>query len=183
MHLADDADPAVLEAIGDADLPQGTVTAELGRHARVGQVPEAGRLRLDDVPADVEALVVDPDRRVQAEGHRGNPLPIAGCSAEPARYVIPQLVEPRRWAFLRPPERRCPSDVHVGACVLDCQEGVIECGQPSVHRPASNPYRLSEKDRLPHATSAKQRPVKALPEMGAFCAELRPTDVQLRPIR
>jgi hypothetical protein len=40
--------------------------------------------------------------------------------------VISQFVESRRLAFLGPPERRSPSDVHVGACVLDCQEGIIE---------------------------------------------------------
>jgi hypothetical protein len=128
MSLADDADPAVLQAVGDADLPERAIAPELRGHAGVDQVREPRGTGLDHVTVDVEFLVVHPDRRVQAERHLRDALPVPRRAGEPARDVIAKITEGRGRTLLGRAELSRPANMHMCVRALDSQERVIERG-------------------------------------------------------
>src|SRR5262249_6132424 len=126
----------------------------------VGQVAEAGGARGNHVVRDVEVLVVDPDGRVQAERHLGDPLPEPRGASEPAGEVIRELVDPRGLYPLGGPERRRPADMHVCARILNRQEGIVERRKSSAHDPTPPPRCFPESSFYPWPLNRKTTPGK-----------------------
>ena len=88
--------------------------------------PGAGRTSRRDVPAQVEARVVDPFRAALAERHVGQ-LPPAGAGRGAAGRRSPAASSSQRRRLAREDEDR--GHVHVGATDLEVQEGVVERAQ------------------------------------------------------
>src|SRR5581483_5956573 len=76
VHLGDDADVAVLEALDDVDLPERPAPVELPAGdvaGQLGQLVIATGGRRGDAPqvvVEVEVGILDPHRVVQIEGNR-----------------------------------------------------------------------------------------------------------------
>jgi hypothetical protein len=126
MRLADESDPPVLELVGDRHLPKRPAAVERRRHHPIDDVREAGLARVPDMARDVEAVVVDPERVVQAEWNRLDLLAVARGAREPARDVIAHLDEPRRRSVGGWREQRDPAHVHVGGRRLHLEEGGVK---------------------------------------------------------
>src|SRR5690349_19185301 len=89
VGLRDDREPAVLEPLDEVDLPQRPTAVQLpGLHppdelAELVKRAGPGQGAAPDVVADVEVLVVDPDRVRDVSGHPADLLPVPRDEADP----------------------------------------------------------------------------------------------------
>jgi hypothetical protein len=99
----------------------------------VDQLAEAAGVRSHHVPGDVEAVVVDPDRRVQPQRHIAQSLAEPRRAPKAARDVLAQLLEAGRPAIHRRLEHRGPADVHVGRGRFHGEKRSVEWREPQAH--------------------------------------------------
>ena len=132
VHLGDERDAVVLEALDDPDLPQRLAALEL--HARdvahdVGQLAQrAGRRHADpfDVAVDVEVRVVDPHRVVQPQRHIDDPLAERSHQMHAIGDVSPHGLERVATGHRRGVEDGGQRHMRVHRRRLDVQEEGIE---------------------------------------------------------
>ena len=120
--------------------------------------------RGDHVPVHVEPLVVHPDRRVEPQGHRRDPLPVARGAAQPAGDVLPQLLESRRLDALPAAGTLAAQPTCMWRSRSRPQERVVERAiavrSPSDLRISSTvPERRRITRARPHPQSAQRTPV------------------------
>ena len=82
------------------------------------------------VAANVELVVVDPNRVVQPERHVRQLLPVTRRAPEPLLELPADAGQRRAVVTLGNRDQPDPADVHVGAGTLDLQERGIERRQP-----------------------------------------------------
>ncbi len=131
VGLADDADPAVRQVVGDPQLPERAVVLQRRGHDLVDDPAEVRARRAQDVVGDVKGGVVDPDGVAEPERDRGELLAVARRAAEAAVDVGEHVLE-ARWRTVggRVEERR-PAHVHRRPLGLERQERGIECRKRS----------------------------------------------------
>ena len=119
VHLRDERQAVVFEALHDPHLPERLRAVELLRHHPPDQVPQLGRCRPataarsePEVIAEVEVRVVDPHRPAQLERHGPDALPVPRARAASSRRRAPR--SPRAAAAV---PRRCrPTRCACGWC-------------------------------------------------------------------
>jgi hypothetical protein len=130
VDLGDDGEPVALESFDDVDLPERARPVEaprldlgdellellLGARRRQGEPPH--------VVAEVEALVVHPDRVRDAAGHEPDALPVARDQGDARLDVAeqPGVVEPG----VPRPEDHDGADVHRRRPLLEVEERDVE---------------------------------------------------------
>ena len=131
MGLRDHREAAALDPLHEPHLPQGLRAVEaLGEHAagEVAQLLEAGRLGqrgVAHVVAGVEVRVVDPHRARLRERRERELLAVARDEVQARLELRHEVVVLRRLAL----EEHAGADVHVGARVLEGEEGGVEAGE------------------------------------------------------
>ena len=132
VHLRDDADVAVGQALDDVELPQRAAAVErragdLRGHLGQLLVPAGGR-RPDaaDVVVEVEVGVLHPDRVVEPERHLHHPPPERRHQVEPGRDEVLDLRELVAAGHRRRIEDRRHGHVHVHARRLEVEEGGVQ---------------------------------------------------------
>jgi acetyl esterase/lipase len=135
VHLRDDADVAVRQALDDVELPQRAAPVERRAGDLGGQLgellvsPRARGPDAADVVVEVEVRVLHPDRVVEPEGHLHDPTPERRHQVQAGLDEVLDLGE-----LIAPGHRRRVEDgrhghVHVHARRLEVQEGGVEAGE------------------------------------------------------
>ena len=132
MSLPDHADLAIVQLLGDPQLPQRAIVIERDRHDLVDQAPEIAFPRPAYVQGDVEVRVIDPDGVVETEGDLGQLLAVARRAAEAPLDVVADRLEARSRALRRRVEQRRPAEVHRRVLGLERQERGVQRGQPTM---------------------------------------------------
>ena len=131
VRLRDHREAPALDAVDEPDLPQRLAAVQpLGEHApgQVAQLLEAGGLGqrgVAHVVAGVEVRVVDPHRPRLGERRERELLPVARHEVHARVELLDELVVAGRLAL----EQQARADVHVGAGVLEREEGGVEAGE------------------------------------------------------
>lgn len=126
MCFADDAEPAVVELLGDPQLPQRPAVLQRHRQHLVSQTLKVAMGCGQDVIDDVELQIIDPDRVAEAERHVREPLAIARRTTQPAGDVRPDLLEAGARSVRARRELRRPPDVHRSVRRLERQKRGVE---------------------------------------------------------
>ncbi len=154
VNLGDDGDPPVGEPLDDDELPQRTGPVERpglepgDELGELGVRPRPGQRGAADVVADVEVLVVDPDRVREPGRDPADPLPVPGDERDAGGDVLDEAVEVK--AAGRRLEDHDAADVHRRRRLLEVEERHVERRQPVRHRRSSSPR---GRHRLPPGTT------------------------------
>ena len=138
VHLGDDTDVAVGQALHDVELPERAAPVERGAgdlRGHLGQLPmPAGARGSDatDVVVEVEVRILDPDRVVQAERHRHDAAPERRHQVQPRLDEVLDRLEVVAALHRRRIEDRGHGDVHVHARRLEVQKGRVKA-RKSLH--------------------------------------------------
>ena len=142
MELGDHSHAPVLEARREHHLPQRPLAVERDREGGVGErgeAREAERLvvirQRDDMPRDVEARVVHPERLAEAGGREREPLAEAGREVQPPQDALAERVDSGAVSVGMGLEESAPADVHMGIWGLDPQERAVEWTKARTHHP------------------------------------------------
>jgi hypothetical protein len=161
VGLGDDREAAALDLLHQPQLPQRLPAVQpLGEHAagQVAQLLEAGGLGqrgVAHVVAGVEVRVVDPHRPRLGKRWEGELLAVAGDEVQ-ARVDLRHEVLVVGGVAL---EEHAGADVHVGARVLEREEGGVEAGEPIGvgHRADCPPSDAGKKLSTKMITNLQQR--------------------------
>ena len=131
MRLGDHREATALDPLHEPDLPQRLRAVQaLGEHAagEVAQLLEAGRLGqrgMAHVVAGVEVRIVDPHRARLRERRERELLAVARDEVQARPELGHEVVVAGRLAL----EEHAGADVHVGARVLEREEGGVEAAE------------------------------------------------------
>ena len=136
VYLRDDGEAVALQSVDEPRLPQRLPPVELLRHQATGEpleltlVTGQRQARVPEVVVGIEGGVVHPDRMAEERDHL-DPLAIARHAVEGRGHDVVDAfqVDGAARAALEHADR---ADVHVGAAVLDPEEGRVEGGEPFV---------------------------------------------------
>jgi len=135
VDLGDDADATVLEALDDPHLPQRAIAVELAAGDLPGELTQLAapaRGRGADAPqvvVEVEVLVLDPHRVVEAEGDLGEAAVEQRRHVQPGADELLDLVERVAPGHGGRVDHHGHGHVHVVRGRLEVEEGGVETGQ------------------------------------------------------
>ena len=136
VHLGDEGDLAVLEALDDPHLPQGPVAVELaaddvGREiAQLAHAAGRGEGGPPQVVVDVELRIVDPHGVAEAQRHLDEAALEDGGQGDAVVDQLADAAEGVATGHRRGVEDRCDRHVHVQGRCLHVQEARVEAAQP-----------------------------------------------------
>ena len=136
VHLGQDRDLAIGQAVDHPHLPQRDVPVELVADQVADEVAEllgpAGRGHPDvaDVVADVEVGVLDPTRPIEAERHLDELPPELGDEGQPAGDALLEAVGAEPPGCLGRVDEQHRRHVHVPGGRLPVQEGCVDAAHP-----------------------------------------------------
>ena len=140
MHLRDHREAVAREPLDEPRLPQRLSPVELLGHEPANEalqltlVARARQARMPQMVVGIEGRIVHP-HRVAEERNRLDALAVPWHAVENHRHELADAVEvegaagARGWPGLEHAHR---PDVHVGAAILDAEEGRVEGGEPFV---------------------------------------------------
>ena len=163
VHLGDDGDALVGQALDDPHLPQGLGPVErmtgdvAGQVGQLAQATRTGHRGPPHVVVDVEVGVVDPHRVTQAERDLHQPTPEHRGAGDPGGDGLLHPLEGIAPGDGGRVENQGEGHVHVESRCLEVQEACVESTQSFHSRPF--PYRWGRPvSRTPACMASLPRP-------------------------